>query len=123
MRPVRDDEPAWHDGPQVVVGGGVAAALLLALLIFAVMRVSEHSSDPSTVTFPAESSVTTSARLVTPSSTSYATPSIRTSEVTPPSPPPPGDEPPVAYPTDGTTTAPSPTNPYATSTTSNAGAI
>jgi hypothetical protein len=121
---VRDDEGwSWHDQRAVMWAAGLAAVALIALLVVAVMRTSE-SSDAPPVVAPAPSVDTMSGSTYTTSSTStsYPVPSVLTSEdtgapVTTGGPT--TDEPS----TDESTTPTSTSNPYGTTTPTNAGHV
>jgi len=117
------------DNHSLVWAAGVAALLLVALLVYAVVRVSDESVDRPAVVFPSTSVATTpGSGLKTPSSsTSYSVPRVTTSqEFAPPAPSStseeseePDDEADEASEEEETTIF----NPYATTTTGSAGAI
>lgn len=121
----------WHDSQAAVVAGGLAALVLLALLVYGVMRVSRDSVDrPPELVYPSTSVATTPASgLKTPTSTSYAVPSVQTSQGTlPPVTAPPAESPSDDPDDSGSSgvTEDTPTtiyNPYTTTTTANAGHI
>jgi hypothetical protein len=119
---------AWHDQQPVMIAAGIAALLLIALLIYAVWRTSHPSFEPpSPGSFDTPSSQQSGYR-TTATSTSYTVPSVQTSQdnpgVTPPSS---SDGPSVDEAPGGggatTTTEWTPTNPYLTTTPTNAGHI
>lgn len=128
MPPVKDDDgqPDWHDRPGVIWAAGAAAIALVALLVYAVIRVSGGASLLPGDDAPAPSYATTSSTSKTTStSTSYTVPSVQTSEDT---------GPPVTITSteddsgsddsDSTTTTSTTTsNPYGTTTPTNAGHI
>lgn len=129
MPPVYDEDERldWHDHPGVIWAAGVAAVALVGLLIYAVIRVSHGSSllpggDEPTVPSYA---ITSSTSKTTSTSTSYTMPSVQTSEDT---------GPPVTVTSteddqgsddsDATTTTSTTTsNPYNTTTPTNAGHV
>jgi cytoskeletal protein RodZ len=117
-----DEQPdgaPWHENHALVLASGVAALLLLALLVYAVVRVSDASVEPPSQPYLDTPSSATSSSYTTSSttSTSYSVPSVQTSDLGgapagPPPPPPPDDGGPPS-------TADTPTtiyNPYATPT-------
>jgi hypothetical protein len=119
-----DDEPAWQDQHSVVVSGGVAAVVLLALLVWGVIHTANKSSrPPGPVEFPSSSATSSTYTTTSRSSTSYTIPSAQTSQ----------DNPVVTGPsapstTEGaggtdTETSTTTTNPYVTTTPTNAGHI
>jgi len=120
-----DDEPSWHDQQQVIVAAGVAGLVLLALLVWAVIHTANKSSrPPEPVEFapsPATSSTYTTSS--TPSS-SYTVPSVQTSQDNPVVTGPSQSTPPAGGPDDDEMTTPTTTsNPYLTTTPTNAGHI
>ncbi len=118
-----DDDGSWHDQQPVIVAAGVAGLVLLALLVWAVIHTASNSRVPDTLPEPASSATSSTYTTSSTSSTSYTVPSVRTSQDTPviirPPAPTPEDDGPVDEPTTSTTI----TNPYVTTTTSNAGHI
>jgi hypothetical protein len=119
-----DGQPDWHDHPGVVWAAGVAALALVGLLVFAVIRVSGGSSllpgDAPTATSLATSSTSES----TSTSTSYPVPSVQTSEDTgPPVTVASTEDDPGSDDSDTTTTPTTTSNPYGTTTPTNAGHI
>ena len=113
---------SWRDQPGVTWAAGAAAIGLIALLVFAVIRTSTSSQLPGDFS-PATSSDTAESSLVTATtSTSYAMPSVLTSEGTGPAVSAP---PTVAPPSEDTVTSTTTTtqNPYVTTTTQNGGAV
>ena len=118
---------SWRDQPGVTWAAGAAAVGLIALLVFAVFRTSTSSQLPGDFS-PATSSDTAESSLVTATaSTSYALPSVLTSEGAGPevSAPPTVAPPTVAPPPEDTVTSTTTTtpNPYVTTTTQNGGAV
>jgi hypothetical protein len=122
-----DDEPQWHDQRQVVIAAGAAAVVLLALLVWGVINTSRGSMTPNT---PApETSVATSSGSYTSkitSSTSYSVPRVQTSQDNGVVSGPPGES--TSAEVSGgrgtaTDTPTTPTNPYPTTTPTNAGHI
>jgi hypothetical protein len=118
------DEPSWQDQQSVVVAGGVAAVVLLALLVWAVIHTANKSSrPPAPVEFPSSSATSSTYTTTSTSSTSYRIPSVQTSQ----------DNPVVTGPTTPSTTygsggadtetSTTTTNPYLTTTPTNAGHI
>jgi hypothetical protein len=129
-----DEEPSWHDQQPVIVAAGVAGVVLLALLVWAVIHTANKSTrPPEPVDFPPSSATSSTYTTTTTSSTTYTMPSVQTSQDNPnpvvTGPPPltssevgpsdlgPGDD------ETTTTTMWSPTNPYSTTTPTNAGHI
>ncbi len=92
-----DDEPIWADQQSLIVAGGVAALILVALLVYGVMRTSDSSKVPETVSIPSSSATPSTYTTSSTSTTSYSMPSVETSEsnpvVLPPPPPPPAPAP------------------------------
>jgi cytoskeletal protein RodZ len=120
-----DDEPRWHDHQNVVIAAGIAAVLLLALLVWAVINTSRWSMSPNTPA-PETSAVTSpSARTTkTTSSTSYSVPRVQTSQDNPVFTGPPGESTTQGPAGPETTETPTTsTNPYPTTTPTNAGHI
>ena len=121
-----DDEPSWLDQQPVIVAAGVAGLVLLALLVWAVIHTANKSSRaPEPVDFPPSSATSSTYTTTTTSSTTYTMPSVQTSQdnpvVTGPTPPStPSDEGPGDL---ETTTPTTTTNPYPTTTPTNAGHI
>ncbi len=66
------------------MAGGVAALILIAVLIYAVMRTSESSKAPETVSIPSSSATPSTYTTSSTSTTSYSVPSVQTSEFNPP---------------------------------------
>jgi hypothetical protein len=121
-----DDEPSWQDQQPVIVAAGVAGLVLLALLVWAVVHTANKSSrPPEPVDFPPSSATSSTYTTKTTSSTSYTMPSVQTSQDNPVVTAPPRPTPPDEGPTDfeTTTTMWTPTNPYPTTTPTNAGHI
>jgi len=129
MPPVNDEDERldWHDHPGVIWAAGVAAAALVGLLIYAVIRVSHGSSLlPGGDEPTAPSYATTSSTSKTSStSTSYTMPSVQTSEDTgPPVTVTSTEDDQGSNDSDATTTTSTTTsNPYNTTTPTNAGHI
>lgn len=116
-----DDDGSWHDQHEVILAAGVAGVILLALLVWAVIHTANKWT-PSSVEFPTSSA--TSSRYTTPSTstTTYTVPSVQTTEDNPvPTGPPPASTP--DFTDDAETTETSSTNPYPTTTPTNAGHI
>jgi hypothetical protein len=84
-----DDEPKWYDDQSVVVSAGVAALILVALLVYAVIRTSDSSKVPETVSVPSSSATPPTYTTSSTSTTSYSVPSVQTSEYNPVVPGPP----------------------------------
>ena len=128
MPPVTDEDGRqdWHDHPGVIWAAGAAAVALVGLLVFAVLRVSDGSSQPGDLPSPDTSAATTSASRKTPSTTTgYTVPSVQTSEATGPAvsgPPPEASTEDQSGPTESTTST-TIYNPYNTTTPTNAGHI
>jgi hypothetical protein len=121
-----DDDGSWHDQQPVIVAAGVAALVLLAVLVWAVIRTADNSSGPpAPVEFAPSSSDTSSTYTTTSTSTtSYSVPSVQTSQDNPvPTGPPASTAQDDAPSDDETSTSTTITNPYVTTTTSNAGHI
>jgi hypothetical protein len=121
------DAVSWHDRPPVVVAAGVAGLVLIALLVYAVIHITD---DPSRPPGAPASDLDTSVSRAAPSSTStsYAVPRPQTSDTTPPVsapalPPPESGVPDPGTTQDTPTDTPTVTNPYAPTTTQNADAI
>jgi cytoskeletal protein RodZ len=127
MPPVTDDgRPDWHDHPGVIWAAGAAAVALVGLLVFAVLQVSDGSSQPGDMPLPDTSAASTStSRKTASTSSSYTVPSVQTSEPTGPAvsgPPPEASTEDQSGPTE-TTTSTTIYNPYGTTTPTNAGHI
>ncbi|WP_051574129.1 hypothetical protein [Mycobacterium sp. URHB0044] len=119
-----DRQPDWHDHPGVVWAAGVAAVALLGLLVFAVIRVSGGSSLLPGDAPPAPTYASTSATKSTSTSTSYTVPSVQTSEDTgPPATVPSTDDDPGSDDPESATTSTTTSNPYGTTTPTNAGHV
>jgi hypothetical protein len=121
------DEPSWHDREPVALAAGVAAFVLLALLALAVIRMSSDATNPAPYFGPVGSNgatTTTSPTIKPLTSSSYAAPSVQTSQDTGApatssvAPPPDGSDVPDAPPPPTTIF-----NPYATTTQGNAGHV
>jgi hypothetical protein len=130
----RDDggpagEPSWHDREPVALAAGVAAFVLLALLALAVIRMSNDATEPAPYLGPvgSDGTTTTTSPTIKPlTSSSYAVPSVQTSQdtgaplttsaVAPPDGP--GSDVPDAPPPPATIF-----NPYSTTTQGNAGHV
>ena len=119
-----DDEGNWHDQQPVIVAAGVAGLVLLAILVWAVINTADNSSRPPEPTdLPTSSATSSTYTTSSTSTTSYSVPRVQTSEDNPvvTGPPPstgvegPGD--------DDMTTSTTATNPYPTTTPTNAGHI
>ena len=118
-----DDEGSWHDQQPVILTAGVAGLLLLALLVWAVINTADNSSRPPEPTmFPTSSVASSPYTTESTSSTSYTVPSFQTSEDNPVITEPPSSTSPDEGPDDDETTTPI-TNPYPTTTPTNAGHI
>ncbi len=80
--PAHDDDPQhWSNRPQAIYAAGAAAVLLLGILIFAVMRTSEGSSEPpGTPITPSSSTPSSTYTTSSTTTTSYTTPSAQTSD-------------------------------------------
>jgi cytoskeletal protein RodZ len=128
MPPVTDEDgrPDWHDHPGVIWAAGAAAVALVGLLVFAVLQVSDGSSQPGDMPLPDTSAASTStSRKTASTSSSYTVPSVQTSEPTGPAvsgPPPEASTEDQSGPTE-TTTSTTIYNPYGTTTPTNAGHI
>jgi cytoskeletal protein RodZ len=119
-----DDDPSWHNQKGIVFAAGAAGLVLVGLLVWAVIHTSRGSAPSDSI--PPETSSSGSSVFTTSStsSTSYSVPRVQTSEDdtgTPVSPTPgePGEPGDTATTTDTTTI----TNPYGTTTPTNAGHI
>jgi cytoskeletal protein RodZ len=115
------DEPEWHDQQPLIMAAGVAALILIAILIYAVMRTSDSSHAPPPL--PVTSSSDTPQTYTTPTTTtSYTVPRVTTSEDNPIVP---GSTPPLSSTReespDTTSEDQTFTNPYPTTTPTNAG--
>jgi hypothetical protein len=120
-----DDDGSWHDQQPVIVAAGVAGVLLLAILVWAVIHTASNSSrPPGPLDLPPSSATSSTYTTSSTSSTSYTLPSVQTSQDNPvPTGPPastPSDDGPGDDQTTSTTTS---TNPYPTTTPTNAGHI
>jgi hypothetical protein len=120
-----DDEPNWHDHHQVMVAAGVAGVVLLAILVWAVIHTADNSlQPPGPVDLPTSSATSSTYTTSSTSSTSYTVPSVQTSQDNPvptgPQASTPSDDGPGG---DDPTTQPTFTNPYPTTTPTNAGHI
>jgi hypothetical protein len=119
------------DGPEhraVIWAAGLAAAVLVGILVFAVVRTSTDSVRPPGPVTPATSVAGTSATArPTSSSTSYTVPSVQTSQAGAPvvSDPAtvPVDEAPALDDPAASSSTPTVSNPYNTTTPTNAGHI
>jgi hypothetical protein len=118
-----DDDGSWQDQQPVIVAAGVAGLVLLALLVWAVIHTSANSRVPDTVQEPPSSATSSTYTTSSMSSTSYTVPSVQTSQDNPVITGPPASTPQNDGPDDETTTSATITNPYVTTTTSNAGHI
>jgi cytoskeletal protein RodZ len=130
MPPVKDDDGGrqdWHDRQGVMWAAGAAAVALVGLLVFAVIRASDDSSRPPNFAPPdtSESTSEPSTWSTSTTSTSYTVPSVQTSE-----PDVPGPAPATTLPTDDSgpdtdtsTTSTTTSNPYNTTTPTNAGHV
>jgi hypothetical protein len=119
-----DDDGSWHDQQSVIVAAGVAGAVLLAILFWAVIQTADNSSrPPGPVDVPTSSATSSTYTTSSSSSTSYTVPSVQTSQdnpvVTGPPTSTPSDDGPGGDETPSTTA----TNPYLTTTPTNAGHI
>jgi cytoskeletal protein RodZ len=129
MPPVKDEggRQDWHDRQGVMWAAGAAALALVGLLVFAVIRASDDSSRPPNFAPPDTSEATSepSTWTTSTSSTSYTVPTVQTSEPDAPAPgpatPAPTDDsgPDTDTPATSTTTS----NPYNTTTPTNAGHV
>ena len=120
-----DDEPSWHDQQPVVIAGGVAAVGLLALLVWAVIHTADKSSrPPEPVDLPGSSATSSTFTTKSTSSTSYTVPSVQTSQDNPAVTGPPASSTPEGPGGAGESDVPTTsTNPYPTTTPTNAGHI
>jgi hypothetical protein len=121
---VSPDDGSWHDQQPVIVAAGVAGVVLLMILVWAVMDTADNSSRPPEPTdLPPSSETSSTYTTSSSSSTSYTLPSVQTSQdnpiVTGPPTPTRSDD----GPADETTTSSTLTNPYLTTTPTNAGHI
>ncbi len=125
MSPDRDDDddPSWHNRKGIVFAAGAAGLVLVGLLVWAVIHTSRGTAPSDSI--PPETSSSGSSVYTTSStsSTSYSVPRVQTSEddtgtgaPVSSTPAEPGD---AATTTDTTTI----TNPYGTTTPTNAGHI
>jgi hypothetical protein len=119
-----DDDGSWHDQQPVIVAAGVAGLVLLALLVWAVFDTASNSRVPDTLPEPPSSATSSTYTTSSTSTTSYTVPSVQTSQdnpvITRPPAPTSEDDGPGG---DETTPSTTITNPYVTTTTSNAGHI
>jgi hypothetical protein len=123
------DEPSWHDREPIALIGGVAAFALLALLAFAVIQTSSDATNPEPYLGPVGSNAattTTPSTIKTLTESSYTVPSVQTSQdtgapVTTSSAPPPPPDGGSFYPE--VTTPTTIFNPYATTSSQNAGHV
>jgi cytoskeletal protein RodZ len=124
VSPDRDD-PSWHNQKGVVFAAGAAGLVLIALLVWAVIHTSRGSAPSEQI--PPETSSSGSSVYTTPSTstTSYSVPTVQTSEDNPADTGPPGGSTTEEPGDDGTTTDTPTTisNPYGTTTPTNAGHI
>ncbi|MET0701946.1 MAG: hypothetical protein ABWY93_20020 [Mycobacterium sp.] len=129
MAGIEDDEDTgWHNRPPVLWAAGAAAVALVALLVFAVIRMSQGpTTTPPQPGEPLPSYATsrTSSEAATTTTTSYPVPSAQTSEdspgaVTTGGTPPPQD---ALDPDTSTPTSTSIFNPYVTTTQPAAGHV
>ena len=120
-----DDDGSWHDQQPVIVAAGVAGLLLLAILVWAVIHTANQSSrPPAPVDFGTSSAASSTYTTKSTTSTSYSVPSVQTSQDNPVAPAPPGSTSADGPGGDETTTSTSTTtNPYLTTTPTNAGHI
>jgi cytoskeletal protein RodZ len=117
----------WQHHPALTWAAGAAAVALVGLLVFAVLRVSDGSSQPGDMPLPDTSAAATASesRKTASTSTSYTVPRVQTSEATGPVVP----GPPVEASTEDqsgpteSTTSTTIYNPYGTTTPTNAGHI
>lgn len=95
--PAHDHDPHhWSNQPATIVAAGVAAVLLIGVLVFAVMRTAEDSSEPpGTLVTPSSSATSSTYTTSSTTTTTYTTPSPQTSDqdLPPSSPSPTGDGP------------------------------
>ena len=118
-----DDDGSWHDQQPVIVAAGVAGLVLLALLLWAVIHTSQNSRVPDAVPFAPSSATSSTYTTRTTSSTSYTVPSVQTSQDNPVVPGPTDSSATEAPGGDEPTTSTTTTNPYLTTTPTNAGHI
>src|SRR5262245_11249759 len=116
-----EQEPRWHEHKPLIYTAGAAAVALLALLVYAVIHTSRDSSTTPNTMAPATSQAPSVYTTRDTSTTSYAVPSVSTSEDTsaPLGPPSPED---TGGPTSETTSTTT-DDPYATTTPPIAGHI
>jgi cytoskeletal protein RodZ len=118
-----DDDPSWHNQKGIVFAAGAAGLVLVGLLVWAVIHTSRGSAPSDSI--PPETSSSGSSVYTTSSTstTSYSVPRVQTSEddtdTGAPGSSTPGEPGDGATTTDTTTT----TNPYGTTTPTNAGHI
>ena len=120
-----DDDGSWHDQQPAILAAGVAGLVLLALLVWAVIHTANQSSRPPEPVDLAPSSAPSSTYTTkSTTSTSYTVPRIQTSQDNPGVTGPPESTPPAdGAGGDETTTSITATNPYLTTTPTNAGHI
>jgi cytoskeletal protein RodZ len=118
-----DDDGSWHDQQPVIVAAGVAGLVLLALLVWAVVHTSDNARVPDAVPSPPSSATSLTYTTSSTSSTSYSRPSVQTSQDNPVITGPTQSSPSEGGPGDETTTPTTTTNPYLTTTPTNAGHI
>ena len=120
-----DDDGSWHDQQSVIVAAGVAGLVLLAILLWAVIHTANKSSrPPQPVDVPTSSATSSTYTTSSKSSTSYTVPSVQTSQDNPVVTGPPASTPRDDAPGGGeATTSTTATNPYPTTTPTNAGHI
>jgi cytoskeletal protein RodZ len=123
---IEDEDTGWHNRQPVLWAAGVAAVVLLALLVFAVIQMSQGpTSTPPQPGEPLPSYATSgSATPASTTATSYPVPSAQTSEDSPSAGTPVGT-PPDEVP-DPDTSSSTPTtifNPYVTTTQPAAGHV
>lgn len=106
-----------------MLAAGVAALILLAMIVYAVIRTSDGSKTPETVPPPPASATSSTYTTPSTSSTSYSVPRVQTSQDNPVVTGPPAES--TEGPDDQGTTEPPTTftNPYPTTTPTNAGHI
>jgi hypothetical protein len=119
-----DDDGSWHDQQPVIVAAGVAGVVLLVILIWAVINTADNSSrPPGPVDFPTSSATSSTYTTSSSSSTSYTVPSVQTSQNNPATSGPRSSTPSDDGPYGDETTSTTATNPYLTTTPTNAGHI
>jgi cytoskeletal protein RodZ len=81
---IDDEDTGWHNGQPVLWAAGAAAVVLLALLVFAVIRMSQGpTTTPPQPGQPLPSYATSRTTSEPPTTTSYPVPSAQTSEASP----------------------------------------